>query len=272
MLDDLDEGIFAWYTVNFLYHRLHNISESIATLDLGGGSTQITFSTNNINTLVRSPKDFIVKRNIEGEPEFMYTHSYLGNGLMSARQSILLQNYTTEKRKLVTHLVGDRAHHLVDVNSACFQALGDRSEVWQFQQLHFNLTYADGFESPYKECYREVGSFVEFANIDKPDELVEREVYAMGYFYDRMKDIRVVRNESGLIKVRDYVNYAENVCNGVIRLRKQSIFLCLDLVYISSYLHDGLGLPLHKDITVRTLKLVVIIYCTNMLPFLIYSS
>lgn len=54
MLDDQDEGLFAWYTVNFLLDRLHNISESIATLDLGGGSTQVTFSTNDINTLVSS--------------------------------------------------------------------------------------------------------------------------------------------------------------------------------------------------------------------------
>lgn len=52
MLDDQDEGLFAWYTVNFLLDRLHNISESVATLDLGGGSTQVTFSTADVNTLV----------------------------------------------------------------------------------------------------------------------------------------------------------------------------------------------------------------------------
>ena len=52
MLDERDEGLFAWYTVNFLLDKLHNISESIAILDLGGGSTQVTFSTNDIQTLV----------------------------------------------------------------------------------------------------------------------------------------------------------------------------------------------------------------------------
>ncbi|OTF69481.1 hypothetical protein BLA29_009120, partial [Euroglyphus maynei] len=54
MLSENDEGLFAWYTVNFLLQKLHKINESIATLDLGGGSTQITFSTNNIDTLIRS--------------------------------------------------------------------------------------------------------------------------------------------------------------------------------------------------------------------------
>ena len=52
MLDEKDEGLFAWYTVNFLLKRLHNITTSVAALDLGGGSTQVTFSTNDIHTLV----------------------------------------------------------------------------------------------------------------------------------------------------------------------------------------------------------------------------
>ena len=52
MLDDRDEGLFAWYTVNFLLSKLHDIQTSIVTLDLGGGSTQITFATNNMETLV----------------------------------------------------------------------------------------------------------------------------------------------------------------------------------------------------------------------------
>lgn len=52
MLDDRDEGLFAWYTVNFLLSKLHDIQTSIATLDLGGGSTQVTFATNNTETLV----------------------------------------------------------------------------------------------------------------------------------------------------------------------------------------------------------------------------
>lgn len=54
MLDEKDEGLYAWYTVNHLLDKLHNISESIATLDLGGGSTQVTFSTNDMQTLVYS--------------------------------------------------------------------------------------------------------------------------------------------------------------------------------------------------------------------------
>lgn len=62
MLDEKDEGVFAWYTINFLVNRLHNVSESLATLDLGGGSTQITFSTSDLKTLVSFDMVLLVER------------------------------------------------------------------------------------------------------------------------------------------------------------------------------------------------------------------
>jgi Golgi nucleoside diphosphatase len=41
-----DEGLFAWFTVNFLLGVFSSgsLSASFAALDLGGGSTQITFT------------------------------------------------------------------------------------------------------------------------------------------------------------------------------------------------------------------------------------
>ncbi len=101
-----ERGFNAWWSwwrservvyLNFLLGKLHSISNSIATLDLGGGSTQITFATNNSQTLVSLEFELllkvIVKRDIEGEPEYIYTDSYLGYGLMSARKALLLNNY-----------------------------------------------------------------------------------------------------------------------------------------------------------------------------------
>lgn len=38
ILDGRDEGLFAWYTVNFLLGTLHDISNSAVTLDLGNHS------------------------------------------------------------------------------------------------------------------------------------------------------------------------------------------------------------------------------------------
>jgi Golgi nucleoside diphosphatase len=61
MLDDRDEGLYAWYTFNLLLGKLHDISNSIAILDLGGGSTQITFAINNTQTLVSLEFELLLK-------------------------------------------------------------------------------------------------------------------------------------------------------------------------------------------------------------------
>lgn len=246
MLDDRDEGLFGWYTVNFLLNRLHNISQSAATLDLGGGSTQVTFSTNDMNTLVMSPPGRIAKHQIEGEPEYIYTHSYLGNGLMSARYSILLEHSHGQQSVEKPGLIGNRLY----VRSPCFKSLTNGTNIWKFNDNWFHISHHQNSYDPFEDCYEQVANFVIESRIDQPKELAHREVYAMSYFYDRMKDIRVLKHEQGYIKVRDYFRYAEHICNGMIKFKKQSPFLCLDLTYIASYLHDGLGLPLHKDILV----------------------
>lgn len=195
-----------------------------------------------------SPPGFIAKHNIEGEPEYIYTHSYLGNGLMSARESILISNSETS----VDEIDSGRNFTLLDhhIVSPCFKILSNGTSVWKFNDNVFHISYDHSVPDPFSECYQEAQQFVESSNIDKPEELIHRQVYAMSYFYDRMKDIKVLKHEFGYIKVRDYFLYAEHVCNGVIRVRKQSAFLCLDLTYMAAYLHDGLGLPLHKDILV----------------------
>lgn len=78
VLDGNSEGIFSWLTINFLLKKLNNAKKSVAVLDLGGGSTQITFSPVLEETFKRSPEHYLVKRRILGEDEYLYTHSYLG--------------------------------------------------------------------------------------------------------------------------------------------------------------------------------------------------
>ncbi|XP_042084792.1 ectonucleoside triphosphate diphosphohydrolase 6 isoform X6 [Haplochromis burtoni] len=98
IMDGTDEGISAWITVNFLTGGLHSAhSPTVGMLDLGGGSTQITFSpqdevrtrTGERKTIQTSPIDYIRTFQMFSHPHVVYTHSYLGLGLMSARLAIL---------------------------------------------------------------------------------------------------------------------------------------------------------------------------------------
>lgn len=195
-----------------------------------------------------SPSHYISMRNIEGQPEYMYTHSYLGNGLMSARRSILMGNFSVEESSQIQQTLLKNPSH--SVRSSCLGSLGNSTYIWNFDHNHFHVTFDNSYEDPFLSCYFGVKQFVLNSHIDQPEELLHRQIVAVSYFYDRMKDIRVVKQDSATVKVRDFFHYAENVCNGMMRFRKQSPFLCMDLVYIASYLHDGLGLPLHMDIQV----------------------
>lgn len=57
IMDGTDEGIFSWFTVNILL-GLINTKNTIAALDLGGGSTQVTYAPKDIS---KTPlyKDYI---------------------------------------------------------------------------------------------------------------------------------------------------------------------------------------------------------------------
>lgn len=188
---------------------------------------------------------------------------------MSAREAILRQYsrlVSVEPLDTDVHLISPTTKLHYQVSSPCFKSfLGDGNAFtkWSFNGHHFTISSLDGEvgeedannnnTNTFSACYTSAQAFVDDSSIDRPAELAHRLVYAMSYFYDRMKDIKVVKEESAMIKVRDYFLYAEHICEGMIRMRKQSPFLCLDLTYIAAYLHDGLGLPLHKDILVSGL-------------------
>ena len=56
---ELEEGVFGWVTVNYLLEQLHNPRKSYVALDLGGGSTQITFLPKYEETFKTTPASFL---------------------------------------------------------------------------------------------------------------------------------------------------------------------------------------------------------------------
>ena len=101
IMDGSDEGIFSWFTVNFLLERFSITSEStdystntVAAFDLGGGSTQVTFAITPEMSQKQSKELSMHNRNIYNIKAFdrnvsVFTQSFLGLGLMAAREAIL---------------------------------------------------------------------------------------------------------------------------------------------------------------------------------------
>lgn len=95
VMDGKDEGVYAWITVNYLLDTIRGDSSKdaspYAVLDLGGGSTQIVFEPEfGDEKGDEGLKEGEHKYELEfgGAKRVLYQHSYLGYGLMSARESV----------------------------------------------------------------------------------------------------------------------------------------------------------------------------------------
>ncbi|XP_076442352.1 uncharacterized protein LOC143281192 isoform X2 [Babylonia areolata] len=86
ILSGREEGLFAWMTINYLSGKLDGgRCPTAAAIDLGGASMQLTYQPD-------STDDFTEKLDnlrLMGTDYSLYTHSYLGMGLLAARNSTL---------------------------------------------------------------------------------------------------------------------------------------------------------------------------------------
>ncbi|XP_037536616.1 ectonucleoside triphosphate diphosphohydrolase 6 [Nematolebias whitei] len=245
IMDGTDEGISAWITINVLTGGLHRADmPTVGMLDLGGGSTQITFSPRDEKTVQTSLVDFIRSVQMFNTTHTVYTHSYLGLGLMSARLGVL------------GGVQGPLAPPggSTELLSSCLPP--DSSSRWEYADVVYTVKGQKAGELAYKACLTEVQKFL-YSKVMKASEAADVHFYAFSFYYDRAVDLGLIdEKKGGTVRVSDYVHAAKRVCGGLSIGPLQSPFLCLDLVYISLLL-QGLGLPPHQQLRlVRTINQV----------------
>ncbi|XP_068110459.1 nucleoside diphosphate phosphatase ENTPD5 [Hyperolius riggenbachi] len=220
-----DEGILAWISVNFLTGHLHG-DHSVGMLDLGGGSTQITFLPLSKDTLEESPKGFLSSFELFNNSYRLYTHSYLGLGLKSARVAILESSKSTVQQDEI-------------YRSPCFppSLIG----VWSVDGVTYKYGGQTDGRSGFTLCYSEALRVLK-GKLHHVEEIVHRPFYVFSYFYDRAVDSGLIDYEAGgVLEVRDFLQKAKEVCDHMTSESPHSHFLCMDLTYISALLRDGLG-------------------------------
>nr|DBA14731.1 TPA: hypothetical protein GDO54_005657 [Pyxicephalus adspersus] len=225
ILDGTDEGILAWISVNFLTGRLHG-DRSVGTLDLGGGSTQITFLPLNKATLDETPWESLVSFELFNNTYRLYTQSYLGLGLKAARLAVLGASVSVAQKKQTFH-------------SHCFAPNLDGS--WVFAGVTYKYGgHPDGLAG-FNLCYSEVRPIVE-GKLHQVDEFRRSPFYAFSYYYDRAVDCSLIDGETGgVLEVRDFAQKAKEVCDHMTSDSSHSHFLCMDLTYITVLLKEGFG-------------------------------
>lgn len=171
IMDGEEEGILSWLTLNFMRGLLNRPSSTSGALDLGGGSTQITFLPASSNTEMEAPKGFMVSFPLGDRMMWLYTHSYLGLGLMAARLQILGGSLKGEHKDVL--------------QSPCLPP--DYEGMWRYgsEEIKIHSSGMVGFEA----CFNAAITLVtESHSVDWPQEARRRTFYAFSYFFDRAED------------------------------------------------------------------------------------
>ncbi|XP_071541728.1 ectonucleoside triphosphate diphosphohydrolase 5-like isoform X6 [Panulirus ornatus] len=249
IMDGRDEGIFSWFTVNYLMDRITEDSkDTLVALDLGGGSTQITFVPVEKETLKSTPSDYLSSISLLHKNLNLYTHSYLGLGLMAARKSILLQHKGEDGiirspcvNPIVDHqwTYGEETYTIRGPEQAKYQEIRG-----QAGRLSENRPIAD-HAACVKACVEVIKN-----QVHAPTELKSREIIAFSYFFDRATERGLIDPfKGGVLTVQEFLQASVQTCN--IPNVEQPL-ACLDLTFISSFLTSGYGLK--GDNTIKLYK------------------
>ncbi|XP_058471715.1 ectonucleoside triphosphate diphosphohydrolase 5-like [Solea solea] len=237
IMNGMNEGVLAWVTVNFLTGHLYSSTRrTVGILDLGGGSTQITFLPKSKKTIESAPNSYVAKFNLYNNTYQLYTHSYLGNGLYAARLATL-------------GALGADGLDWKVFRSSCLPK--KFSEDVSFGGTTYKVSgIPDGYAG-YKLCYYEVMKVIK-GKVHQPYEVKGSSIfYAFSYYFDRAVESGLIDpTRGGAIEVRDFKKRAKEVCNKMTKYRAISPFLCMDMTYITCLLKEGFGF---KDNTVLQL-------------------
>ncbi|XP_053693718.1 ectonucleoside triphosphate diphosphohydrolase 5 isoform X2 [Sabethes cyaneus] len=229
IMDGTDEGIFSWFTVNFLLGKI-NGRNTVAALDLGGGSTQVTFAPKDVS---QTPlyKDFMHKVPTFGSHIDVFTNSYLGAGLMAVRHAVFTNGMPSDLRNL---------------SSECVNPIV-KNKLFRYGTEQFFISGKDNPSSTtgepqvdYDLCASIVSSKVLPTLKPKPVTLKQHEISAFSYFFDRAIETGLVDPiNGGETTVHDFSIRSREVCQ---EANVEQPFMCIDLTFISILLEEGYGL------------------------------
>ncbi|XP_065052125.1 ectonucleoside triphosphate diphosphohydrolase 5-like isoform X2 [Rhopilema esculentum] len=239
LMDGDSEGIYGWLTVNYLSEKLKplEVNKMYGALDLGGGSVQITLPMDDKQIEENQvPSNYIKSIDVSLNSYTLYTHSYLGLGLMSARAAILNASATHQ----------EDSKKVISVSSPCFPV--GYKDVWKFAGYDFEIKGTD--QCSFENCQDFAKSVVMAKGINRAAKVNNVNIFAFSYFFDRATDLSLIdENSGGEIMVQNYVDAAQTVCQRGSVTEKP--FLCLDTTYISTLLTDGFGLGLHHRLMLK---------------------
>jgi guanosine-diphosphatase len=278
VMDGKYEGVYAWITTNYLLGKIGGPDESPtgAVFDLGGGSTQIVFEPN-----FKHPGGGMPKKLEDGDHKYeldfgsrkfsLYQHSYLGYGLMAARNNIhativeAMHKENGDDRSWLSQPIvnpciipGMSRDIVVELKSG--HPLGDKVKIEmvgpkegspvQCQAIAERTLRKDA------ECKLHPCAFdgVHQPSLEKT--FAVEDVYLFSYFYDRIKPLGVPES----FTIRELKELAHRVCQGksawdvfhsiegALDELNDRPETCLDLNFMFALLHLGYEMPIDREV------------------------
>ncbi|KAJ8922634.1 hypothetical protein NQ315_007666 [Exocentrus adspersus] len=238
IMDGVDEGIFSWFTVNFLLEKINgNAANTVAALDLGGGSTQITFSA--ITPASLKQTEYIHQAASPRGPIPVFTQS-LPLGLMAARHAIVTldqPNKTNVISQCVNPIIKNKkfSYHGTDYFVSGLQEGYPTSNIKGSDIQVGEVVPVVSFYN----CSEIIMKYVK-SKAKPPEELPLKNIFAFSYYFDRATEVGLIDEKTGgQIRVKDFKKAAEKSCH---EANAEQPFMCFDLTFIWVLLEKGLGL------------------------------
>lgn len=254
ILSGVDEGAFAWLTLNYLLGNLGRpLTETVAAIDLGGGSVQEAFAMSQEEAKKAPKPDYVTTLRGGGQQYSVYVYSYLGYGLMAGRAAVLDQDpngpdddshpcvhggysgqyeYGGKQFTAIGH--GEGARHDQCVDTVVLALRHDQQCGAPQQQCSFSGAWG-GPRIP--------GIF-----------------YVSSYFWDRAADAGLITEEDAaqaVVAPHHFERVAKKVCPMDVEDIETAFprvqephrpYFCLDLTYAHTLLTRGFKIPREKEI------------------------
>ncbi|WPG99820.1 putative guanosine-diphosphatase [Acrodontium crateriforme] len=281
VMDGKDEGVYAWITTNYLLGKIGgpDNTPTAAVFDLGGGSTQIVFqptfkqAENGGMPETMAPGDHKYDLKFGGRDFSLYQHSYLGYGLMEARNNL----HRAVIEGMHENNKGSTSWLSKPVSNPCLTPGTSRSikvEMTKGHELGDTVTVnmtgpATGSPAQCRGLAEKTLNKEEscklapcaFNGVHQPPlekTFAREDVYLFSYFYDRIKPLGMPES----FTLRELKDLTARVCQGPdawkvfdsvpgaiaeLNDRPES---CLDLSFMMALLHTGYEMPIDREVKI----------------------
>lgn len=283
VMEGTDEGVYAWITTNYLLGKIGGPDKTptAAVFDLGGGSTQVVFEP----TFKEAAGGGMPEKLQDGDHKYelsfggrkfeLYQHSYLGYGLMEARNNLnklVIDGLHQQNKADSSWLKGE-------ILNPCFQpGMSKEVEVELGEGHALGSTVKVIFKGPTEGAPAQCRALAEktlkkeaecklapcaFNGVHQPSiskTFAREDIYLFSYFYDRTQPLGMPDS----FTIKELEELAHKICDGP-KNQNWDVFesipeamkeldgrpeSCLDLNFMVALLHHGYEMPIDREVKI----------------------